>query len=53
MCYTNFNAVEKKRLGNPQMEKNHYSEKQKSILMKYFEEEEQTGIKKTPDQVYM
>ena len=45
----------KKSLGqspkNPQTEKFHYSEKQKSILMKYFEEEEQTGIKRAPEQV--
>ena len=29
----------------------HYSEKQKSTLLKYFEEGEQNGMKRTPEQV--
>ena len=35
----------------PKWKKFHYSEKQKSTLLKYFEEGEQNGMKRTPDQV--
>ena len=42
----------KKKVGqSPNGKKFRYSEKQKSILLKYFEEGEQTGIKRTPEQV--
>ena len=42
----------KKKVGqSPNGKKFCYSEKQKSILLKYFEEGEQTGIKRTPEQV--
>ena len=50
-CYNSFDTVEKKCWAIPKRKKFRYSEKQKSILLKYFEEGEQTGIKKTPEQV--
>ena len=51
-CYTNFDAVEKKKgWAIPKRKKFRYSEKQKSIFLKYFEEGEQTGIKRTPEEV--
>ena len=35
----------------PKWKKFHYSEKQKSTLLRYFEEGEQNGMKRTPEQV--
>ena len=35
----------------PKWKKFHYSEKQKSTLLKYLEEGEQNGMKRTPEQV--
>ena len=43
--------LKKKAWAIPKWKKFHYSEKQKIILMKNFEEGEQTGIKRTPEQV--
>ena len=43
--------LKKKDWAIPKWKKFSYSEKQKSILLKYFEEGEQTGIKRTPEQV--
>ena len=43
--------LKKKGWAIPKRKKFRYSEKQKSILLKYFEEGEQTGIKRTPEQV--
>ena len=43
--------LKKKGWAIPKRKKFRYSEKLKSILLKYFEEGEQTGIKRTPEQV--
>ena len=43
--------LKKKGWASHEWKKFCYSEKLKSILMKYFEEGEQTGIKRTPEQV--
>ena len=43
--------LKKKSWAIPKRKKFPYLEKQKSILMKYLEEGEQTGFKRTPEQV--
>ena len=48
---TNKKAVEKKGWAIPKWKKFRYSEKQKSIAMQYFEEGEQSGIKRAPEQI--
>ena len=43
--------LKKKGWAIPKQKKIHYSEKQKSILLEYFVQGKQTGIKRTPEQV--